>query len=118
MKWLTSITPLTIVFIITSFVIDKNLAFTFRWMTLGMAIVSFLFYYMTYKSNQKQIVGNIAAIVVKFILSAVVVVTYFLLTKSKNRIDYLFFLAAYLAYSIVSYWGAYTFIKKQSMSKL
>ncbi len=107
MKWLYSLILVTSIFILVSFVLPSNHQFAFRWMSIGMALVAFIFYYMTcyYKSN--NIVGNLAAIIVKFMLSAAVVVSYFIYTKSKINTDYYYFFLSYAVYSFISYWNAF-----------
>jgi hypothetical protein len=82
-------------------------------MTLGMAIVSFVFYYITKKNNPKNINGNLTAIVTKFLFSSLVFITYIIIFRSKNKVDYYFFIMAYILYSIVSYSGAYLESRKK-----
>jgi hypothetical protein len=113
MKWLLSLLFLTSVCIASGFFIAQNYVFAYRWMTTGMAIVSFIFYFMINKNSAKNANGNLAAIVLKFILSSLVVIIYIAMTKSKNKIDYFFFLGAYVIFSSVSYAGAYYSIKKE-----
>lgn len=107
MKWLYSLIMVTSIFILVSFVLPQNHQFAFRWMTIGMALVAFIFYSMSryYKTN--NVVGNLAAIIVKFVLSAVVVVSYFIYTKSKINTDYYYFFLSYMVYSFISYWNAF-----------
>jgi len=107
MKWFLSLSFLTVFFIVSSFFIGKNLVFAYRFMTLGMAIVSFLFYTITIKNNPKNINGNLLAITLKFLLSAIVFIAYFVITRSQNKMDYYFFILAYLLFSVVCYVGAY-----------
>ena len=88
MKWIISLILLTFIFIITSFFIPNYLLFPFRWMTVGMAFNSFIFYFMVNKSKANNAYSSLAAIVVKFILSGAIVIIYFIITESKNKIDY------------------------------
>ncbi|HQV78934.1 MAG TPA: hypothetical protein PLJ42_07675 [Chitinophagales bacterium] len=113
MKWIISLILLTFIFIITSFFIPNYLLFPFRWMTVGMAFNSFIFYFMVNKSKANNAYSSLAAIVVKFILSGAIVIIYFIITESKNKIDYYFFFLAYILFSIISYTGAYYLNKNQ-----
>ena len=113
MKWLLSLFFLTSVCVISGFFIAQNYVFAYRWMTTGMAIVSFIFYFIINKNSAKNANGNLAAIVLKFILSSLVVLIYIAMFKSKNKIDYFFFLGAYILFSAVSYTGAYYSIKQE-----
>ena len=113
MKWLLALLFFTSFFIVSSFFIDTNNAFAYRWMTIGMAIVSFIFYFSINKRNAKNAGGNLAAIVIKFMLSCLVFIIYIIAFKSRNRIDFYFFLIAYILFSIVSYVGAYYSIKEE-----
>jgi hypothetical protein len=113
MKWLFSLVCLTIAFVSTSFFIPEKMVFAFRWMTIGMAIISFVFYFITRINNHKSIGGNILAITFKFLMSPFVFITYYVATHSKNSLDYYFFIIAYILYSIVCYTGAYYNTKNQ-----
>lgn len=113
MKWLLSLFFLTSVCVIAGFFIAQNYVFAYRWMTTGMAIVSFIFYFIINKNSAKNANGNLAAIVLKFILSSLVVLIYIAMFKSKNKIDYFFFLGAYVLFSAVSYTGAYYSVKQE-----
>ena len=113
MKWFLALLFCTSLFIVSSFFISKENVFAYRWMTFGMAIVSFIFYCIINKKNAKNAGANLAAVVAKFMLSAVVFILYLAIFKSNNKIDYVFFIAAYLLFSIVSYTGAYYSIKKE-----
>lgn len=106
MKWLYSLIFLTFFFIVSSFFIPTKLVIAYRWMTLGMALVSFIFYIIT-KKNDKNKSANITAIGVKFITSSLVFILYIIVFKSKNTIDYYIFILAYILFSVVSYAGAY-----------
>ena len=118
MKWLFALLFLTSFFIVSSFFIDANYTFAYRWMTIGMAIVSFIFYFNINKKNAKNAGGNLAAIVIKFMLSSLVFIIYIAAFKSKNRIDFYFFLIAYILFSIVSYTGTHYSIKEEKAKKL
>ncbi len=83
-------------------------------MTLGMAIISFLFYIINVKNNQNNINGNLLAIIMKFLLSSLLFIVYFIITNSYNKIEYYFFILAFVLYSIVCYVGAYYFSKKEN----
>lgn len=107
MKWLLSLVSLTIAFITISFFMPAKMVFPFRWMTIGMAIISFFFYFITIINNSKNIGGNILAITLKFLMSPFVFIIYYVITHSKNNLDYYFFTLAYILYSIVCYTGAY-----------
>jgi hypothetical protein len=113
MKWLLSLVLLTLAFFIYSFFIDDTLVLAFRWMTMGMAIVSFIFYAMiarnSKKGNETMLGSNIAAIVLKFMLSALVIISYAFIFKLKNNTEFIFFFMSYFAYSIVMYVGAYRY---------
>lgn len=113
MKWLLSLIFLTLFFVISSFFIPNDLALAYRWMTLGMATVSFIFYFLTKKNNPKNVNGNLAAITIKFMSSTLVFVLYIIIYKSQNKIDYYFFIVAYILFSLVSYTGAYYETKKK-----
>ena len=113
LKWFVTLLFLTSFCIVSSFFIAANNVFAYRWMTIGMAIVSFIFYFIINKNNAKNASGNLAAVVVKFMLSILVVVIYIASFKSKNKIDFYFFLMAYLLFSAVSYTGAYYSIKQE-----
>lgn len=113
MKWLLSLVFLTIIFISVSFFISEKMVFAFRWMTIGMAIISFVFFFITRINNHKSIGGNILAITLKFLMSPFVFITYYVATHSKNSLDYYFFIIAYILYSIVCYTGAYYNTKNQ-----
>lgn len=113
MKWFLSLLFVTAVCIVSGFFIEQKYVFAYRWMTTGMAIVSFIFYFMINKKSAKNANGNLAAIVLKFILSSLVVIIYIAMLKSKNKTDYFFFLGAYILFSAVSYTGAYYSIKKE-----
>lgn len=112
MKWFFYLTFLTLIFVVSSFFIPQNLAFAYRFMTFGMAAVSFLFYFITVKNNPKNIGGNLLAIIVKFMLSSLLFMVYYIITRSKNKTDYYFFIVAYLLFSVVCYTGAYYYTKK------
>ncbi len=113
MNWLFSLVLLTLLFIISSFFIDSNLVFAYRWMTIGISLVAFIHYYMITsadkKSSAKMIGGNLAAIVLKFLLSALVVILYLVLFGTKNNMDFVFFLIAYIIFSIVNYLFSYNY---------
>jgi hypothetical protein len=83
----------------------------YYWMTMAMAAVAFLFYFMVTAAHQKdnagKVGGNLAAIMLKFILSVLVVILYVLLFDRKEKLDFLFFFTAYILYSVISYAGAY-----------
>lgn len=114
MKWLLSLVFITLFFIISSFFLPENLIFPYRFMTLGMATISFFFYILTVKSSHNNVGGSLVAIVLKFILSAFLFMAYYVLTQSKNNIDYYFFILAFVLYSIVCYIGAYFFTKNEN----
>ena len=111
MKWMLSLVLLTIVFIAASFGVPPERVVAFRWMTLGMAFVSFIYYFIVRFSNmqkaQKRAGGNLAAIIIKFFLSALVVILYIIFFPETNSTDIFIFLGAYVLFSIVSYAGAY-----------
>lgn len=81
-----------------------------------MAIVAILFYFVTIKNNPNNINGNLLAIGLKFIFSALVFIIYIVAFKSKSNTDYYFFILAYVVYSIICYAGAY-FYKKSISTK-
>ena len=113
MKWLGSLIFLTSFFIISSFFIPEKLVLSYRWMTIGMSIVSFTYYFIIWKTNlhssEKMVGANFAAIILKFILSALVIILYAFLFGLNNNIDFLFFFMAYLVYSLITYIGTYNY---------
>jgi hypothetical protein len=113
MKWLLALITLTVFFFIYSFSIHPSFVLAFRWMTMGMAIVSFLFYFMIVRNSKKEnstmLGSNIAAIVLKFMLSALVIISYAFIFRLKSNIEFIYFFIAYFAYSIVMYVGAYQY---------
>ncbi len=117
MKWLFTLVFLTLLFIISSFFIDRNLVFAYRWMTIGISLVSFIFYYIVTTSNTKDnnkiIGGNLAAIVVKFILSLLVIIIYALVFGMKNKLEFVYFFIAYCIFSIVNYFFSYNYKKNK-----
>jgi len=115
MKWFLSLACLTIVFLAVSFFMPANMVFAYRWMTIGMAIISFIFYYIIIFNNPKNIGRNILAITVKFLMSPFVFIVYYVVTHSKNSVDYYFFILAYMTYSIVCYIGAYWNTKNEKL---
>jgi drug/metabolite transporter (DMT)-like permease len=110
MKWLTAILIVTAVFFISSFFIRSEVL-AYRWMTFGMAIVSLIFYGIVArnrkKDNEKMVGSYIAAVVVKFMLSATVIIVYAFIFKLKSNTEFLYFFIAYIVYSVVTYTGAY-----------
>ena len=85
-------------------------------MTLGMASVSFLFYFITQKSSPKNIGGNLLAITAKFLLSAMVFIMYAIIFPSKDKTGYYFFIVAYVLFSIISYVGAHYATKSKAQA--
>ncbi len=116
MKWLLQIILLTIYFILLSFCLDADLRFSFRFMTIGMSIVSFLFYFIIYQSQKKNVKkalgGNLAAIVIKYMLSASVIIIYAFKYGMNFYHEFIYFFAAYLSFSVICYLGAYNYNKK------
>ncbi len=117
-KWLFYLILCTVIFLITSFFVPPARAFAFRWMTLGMSAVSLIFYSLTVMNPPNKISGNLLAIGLKFILSSVVFILYYILFRSGNRLDYFFFIIAYVPYSIICYTGAYLYSKSLSGNKV
>ncbi|MDB5228026.1 MAG: hypothetical protein JWN78_2219 [Bacteroidota bacterium] len=113
MKWLLSLLIVTAFFIVSSFFISEKYVLSYRWMTLGMAIVSFIFFLVILrnkKKENKQVLGaNISAIILKFILSIAVVISYAFLYGITKQYEFLFFFIAYMVYSVITYVGAYTY---------
>lgn len=111
MKWLLSLVLLTSLFILAGFFMDPKLMRGYWFFTMGMAVISFNFYFIIYFNRnleKKKILGPyIAAIGVKFILTVLLVVIYALVFGMKQKIDFLFFFIAFFLYSAVLYTGAY-----------
>lgn len=113
MKWFYTLIVVTVLFIAAGFFIPSGARTGYYWMSMGMAIVSFLFYFMIYQSRPKQTAAragsNLAAITLKFITSMLVVIFYFVLFGAKQKMDFLVFIISYCIYSVISYTGAYYF---------
>jgi hypothetical protein len=111
LKWYFTLVFITILFIISSFFIAEPLVLGYRWMTIGISIVSFIYCYIittaSKKDSKKMMGGNLAAIVLKFILSAVVIIIYILLFGMRNQLEFAFFFLAYSIYSVVNYGFSY-----------
>jgi hypothetical protein len=111
MKWLASLVFVTAVFIGAAFFVDEQNLRGYLWMTMGMAVVSFLYYLMVISGSKKEskllIGSNIAAVIVKFMLSALVIILYAFIFGLHRNIEFAYFFMAYLIYSIVMYTGAY-----------
>ncbi len=111
MKWFYSLVFITGLHILAGFFIPDNLKQGYYWMSMGMAAVSFLFYFMIVQSRQKQAAAkagaNLAAITLKFIASMLVVILYVILFGAKQKADFLFFIISYCIFSVISYTGAY-----------
>lgn len=110
-KWLISLIIITFLFVTSSFFIEEQSVFGFKWMTFGMSLVAFIYYYVVTTANakdsKKMIGGNLAAIVLKFILSGVVIILYIIFFGMENRLDFVSFFIAYSIYSIVNYTFSY-----------
>jgi bacteriorhodopsin len=95
LKWYFTLVFITILFIISSFFIAEPLVLGYRWMTIGISIVAFIYCYIvttaSKKDSKKMMGGNLAAIVLKFILSSVVIIIYILLFGMRNQLDFAFF---------------------------
>lgn len=114
MKWLITWIIATCSFVVVSFFLPSAFRFPFLWMTLGMAISALVFYFITIKSNPKQITGNLSAIILKFFLSAIVIIAFAIIFKPKSNIGYYFFILAYSVYSVISFVGAYYYKYKST----
>lgn len=114
-KWLFTLLFITSLFIVYSFFIDTKLVIAYRWMTIGMSLISFVYYYIVTSSNEKDskkmIGGNLAAIVLKFILSGMLIILYIIFFKMKTPLDFVFFFTAYSIYSVVNYGFSYNYKK-------
>lgn len=113
MKWFLHIVFLTLYFILLSFFLDADLQFSFLFMSMAMAFVSFLYFLIVYISEKKEakksIGGNLAAIVIKFILSALIIVVYEFKYGMKFQHDFLYFFIAYISFSVLSFYDAYNY---------
>ncbi len=111
MKWFLHLFSLTLFFILVSFFLDADLRFSFLFMSMSMALVSFVYFLIVYvsgkKDAQKNVGGNLAAITLKFILSALIVIVYEILYGMHYLHEFLYFFIAYLSFSILSFWDSY-----------
>ena len=107
LKWLFSLIGITFVFLALHWVLPIAGTSGYLWVTMSMAIVSFIYFFMVTISSKKEstevVGGNLAAIVVKFILSATIIIFYVIFSKKTERIDFVWFFVAYGIYSIVNY---------------
>lgn len=112
-KWLLTLVSLSILFFILGFFINTKLRFDYWWMTMGISLIAFVYYFIVTasdkKDNNKIIGGNIAAIGLKFILTGVVLILYIILSGMKNRSGFIFFFIAYGVFSVVSYTFSYLY---------
>ncbi len=112
-KWFLTLAVITSILVVTGFFLDSSIAFGYRWMTTGMSIVAFIYYFIVTSSNEKDskkmIGGNLTAIVLKFILSGVVVILYLLLYGIQDPLDFAFFFMAYGIFSVVNYIFSYNY---------
>ncbi|MFN8282152.1 MAG: hypothetical protein U0U67_03005 [Chitinophagales bacterium] len=111
MKWFLHIVFLTIYFIVISFFLDVDLRFSFRFMSMAMALVSFIYFLIVFISEKKEVKksigGNLAAIVIKFMLSAMIIVVYSYKYGMHYLHEFLYFFIAYGSFSVLSFWNGY-----------
>jgi hypothetical protein len=118
MKWFLHLFFLTLFFIVISFFLDADLRFSFLFMSLSMALVSFIYFLIVFISEKKEVKksigGNLAAITIKFMLSALVIVIYSYKYGMHYLHEFLYFFIAYISFSVLSFLDAYWYkpIKK------
>lgn len=114
-KWLLALTLITVLFLIFGVISNPKPAFGYYWMTMGIAFISYLYFFMVTTSYEKKSVqnigGNFAAIAVKFILSATVIIFYVIFAPKTSGTDFVYFFIAYGVFFIVSYTFSYKYIK-------
>jgi hypothetical protein len=78
-----------------------------------MALVSFIYFFIVFVSEKKEVKksigGNVAAITIKFILSALVFVVYQYKYGMSYLHEFIYFFIAYLSFSILSFWNSYNY---------
>lgn len=115
-KWLLTLVCITFLLLLLGFILHPVSIHAYLWMTMGMAAVSFLYFFMVtlaQKQTSSQVIGgNLAAIGLKFILSATLIIFYIVLTKETRRMDFVYFLLAYGIFSIINYTFSYFYGKE------
>jgi hypothetical protein len=111
MKWFLHLVFLTLYFIFLSFFLDAELRFSFLFMSMAMALVSFIYFLIVFisekKDAKKSIGGNLAAITLKFMLSALIIVVYQYKYGMHYLHEFIYFFIAYASFSVLSFWDSY-----------
>ncbi|HNJ01099.1 MAG TPA: hypothetical protein PK206_04935 [Chitinophagales bacterium] len=105
---------MSLLFFLSGIALPEDDMPAYYWMTGGMCIVSFIYYYIVLiaeqKKEQKMLGGHLFAIVIKFMLSALVAILYILIFPVKQY-DFVYFFVAYVIFSVFSYLFSYHFNK-------
>jgi len=115
-KWLLTLAFTTFFLLVLGFILHPVSIHAYLWMTLGMAVVAFVYFAMVtiaHKKTSMQVIsGNLAAIGLKFILSATIIIIYIILVRNTRRIDFLYYLMAYGIFSTINYTFSYLYNKE------
>lgn len=112
-RWLLSLFLLFTLFVVLGLIIHPASLAAYYFMTMSMSVVSFIYYFVVVnaqqKANNKMLSANLAAIILKFSLSLLIVIIYAISFKPIQQFDFVYYFAAYFLYSIVNYYYSYRY---------